>query len=77
MVAAVATSPAASNKSFEIRRQEAADGKGVGMAPADYQRLLLGLVEDRHRPRRGLEPLPAPAAPPKPVTEERKKVGVV
>lgn len=75
VVAAVATSPAAANKSFEVRRHEAADGRGVGMGPADMQRLLLGLVEDRHRPRRGLEPLPAPSAPPKPVTDERKKVG--
>ena len=36
-------------------------------------RLFLGAAEDRLRQRVGLEPFPAPVAPPAPVSEERKK----
>ncbi|KAL4457749.1 hypothetical protein ABPG75_012614 [Micractinium tetrahymenae] len=73
MVAAALGTPAAANKTAELRRCEAADAAGKTMSEQDNLRLLLGLAQDRHRPRIGLEPFPAPAPPPPPVTAERKK----
>ena len=73
VVAAAAALPAAANKTFEVRRQEAADAQGRAMAPSDRLRMFLGVQRDAARVQAGLEPFPAPAAPPAPPTEERKK----
>lgn len=73
VVAAAACLPAAVGKTFELRRQESADAKGVAMTPRDFLRLLLGVAPDRRRPAAGLEPMPAVVPPLPPVTEERKK----
>lgn len=67
--------PSAANKTVELRRSEALDGKGKAMGSGDVLRLFLGAVEDRKRVGAGLEPFPAPAPVPAPVTMERKKVG--
>eukprot|EP00887_Chlorella_sp_A99_P002649 scaffold6.g2649.t1 len=54
------------------RKAQPDDGaEGRGMGPRETLRLLLSLVEDWRRQRAGLEPFPAPAAPPAPVTKER------
>lgn len=73
LVAAAAGSPAAVGKTFEVRRKAQPDdgAEGRGMGPRETLRLLLSLVEDWRRQRAGLEPFPAPAAPPAPVTKER------
>ncbi len=72
---AAAALPAAANKTVEVRRSEALDGKGKAMGDGDVLRLFLGVAEDRLRAAVGIEPFPAPALPPAPVTAERKKVG--
>ncbi len=74
LVASASSLPSAGNKTFEVRRDESVDAKGKEMTPRDTLRLFLGLVEDRHRVRVGLNPFPMPAKAPAPVTDERKKV---
>ncbi|PRW55975.1 nadh:ubiquinone oxidoreductase complex i intermediate-associated 30 [Chlorella sorokiniana] len=65
--------PSAAQKTMELRRQEATDAADKAMTDLDNLRLFLGLVQDKHRQRVGLEPFPAPAPVPPPVTDERKK----
>jgi len=76
-VAAVVTAatvlPAATDKTFELRRQEALDAQGKAMTSVDMLRLFLGVQRDARRARFGIEPFPSPTPPPAPVTEERKK----
>ncbi|CAL8465559.1 g5095 [Coccomyxa elongata] len=69
-VAALGTG-ASVGKTVEVRRSEAAGDKGKKPNLADLERLFLMTVEDRHRPRINLGPLPAPVPPPKPPTPER------
>ena len=51
---------------LQVRRSEAGDAQGKAPQQAELQRMLLSLVEDRHRPRVGLRPLPASSPPPPP-----------
>ena len=60
------------NKTFEVRRSEAADAQGREMTSQDMLRLFLGVAPDRFRAKIGLEPFPGPAPPPPPPTDERK-----
>ena len=53
----------------QVRRSEAGDAQGKAPQKADLQRALLSLVEDRHRARVGLRPLPASTAPPPPASK--------
>ena len=55
-------------KTVEIRRSEAAGDRGKASSQPDLERLFLTAVQDRHRPRINLAPLPAPVPPPKPPT---------
>lgn len=73
VIAAAVAMPTATNKTFEIRRKESADAKGKETTPLDVQRLFLDVVSDGARVKRGLQPFPAPAVLPAPVSEERKK----
>lgn len=73
VVAEALNTPFATGKTFEVRRSEAADGKGSAMTSARLRRALLQLVEDRVRPDVGLWPFPKVVAPPPPPTEERKQ----
>ena len=73
LVAAAAGSPVAAGKTFEVRRAVAADVGWAEAGPRDALRLLLGCAPDTQRQQVGLEPFPAPVAPPLPVTQERKK----
>ncbi|EIE22978.1 CIA30-domain-containing protein [Coccomyxa subellipsoidea C-169] len=71
-VAVAALGTAASvGKTVEIRRSEAAGDRGKASSQPDLERLFLTAVQDRHRPRINLAPLPAPVPPPKPPTPER------
>lgn len=72
LVATAAGLPAAANKTFEVRRSEAADAQGRSMGDLDILRLFLGVVPDRYRAKAGLEPFPAPAPPPPPPSDNRK-----
>ncbi|GFR43419.1 hypothetical protein Agub_g4500 [Astrephomene gubernaculifera] len=66
--------PEAVNKTFELRRNEAAESKGKRpMGRRDYNRLFLKLALDKHRWRVGLQPMPKAVPPPPPVTEKRRK----
>ncbi|EFJ53199.1 hypothetical protein VOLCADRAFT_102805 [Volvox carteri f. nagariensis] len=66
--------PEATGKTFELRRNEAAESKGKRpMGRQDYVRLFLKLALDKHRWRVGLQPMPKPVPPPSPVTEERRR----
>ncbi|GLC44733.1 hypothetical protein PLESTB_000970600 [Pleodorina starrii] len=66
--------PEAAGKTFELRRNEAAEGKGKRpMATRDYVRLFLKLAQDKYRWRVGLQPMPKAVPPPAPVTEERRQ----
>lgn len=73
VVAAAAGLPAAAGKTFEIRRQQAADAQGRAMTPVDYLRMMLSIQRDAVRTKAGIEPFPTPAPPPPPPTEERKQ----
>ena len=72
LVAAAAGLPAAVDKTFEVRRSEAADAQGCSMGDVDTLRLFLGVVPDRYRAKIGLGPFPAPAPPPPPPSDDRK-----
>ncbi|GIL67255.1 hypothetical protein Vafri_20690 [Volvox africanus] len=66
--------PEATGKTYELRRNEAAESKGKRpMGQRDYVRLFLKLALDKHRWRVGLQPMPRAVPPPAPVTEERRK----
>jgi uncharacterized protein YbjT (DUF2867 family) len=65
--------PSAARKTFELRRQQAADAKGKEMTHGDMLRLFLGIVPDSARPRIGAEPFPAVVPPPPPPTQDRKE----
>ncbi|GAB4820680.1 hypothetical protein N2152v2_007726 [Parachlorella kessleri] len=73
LVLAATRLPSAANKTLEVRRSEALDGKGQAMGAGDVLRLFLGAAEDRLRARVGIEPFPAPAPPPPAPSQERKK----
>lgn len=62
----------AEGKTVEIRRSEATDAQGKSMTDAQVQKLYLNIAKDTIRTRMGLLPFPAPAAPPAPVSQERK-----
>ena len=66
-------SPAGVNRTFELRRSEAAVDAGKASTLRDLQRQMLVLVSDEQRTAVGLRPLPAPCDPPAPVTAERKQ----
>ena len=61
-------------KTLEVRRSEAADARGRSPSPVDMERLFLGAVLDRHRPRVALPPFPKAAPAPPAPTEQRKQV---
>ena len=61
-------------KTLEVRRSEAADARGRSPSPADMERLFLGSVLDRNRPRIALPPFPRAAPPPSAPSEQRTKV---
>ncbi|GIL92972.1 hypothetical protein Vretimale_15467 [Volvox reticuliferus] len=66
--------PEATGKTFELRRNEAAESKGKRpMGQKDYVRLFLKLALDKQRWRVGLRPMPKAVPPPAPVSEERRK----
>jgi len=73
VTAAALGSPASANRTFELRRSEAAVDAGKKSSLLDVQRMMLALVPDSQRTSMGLRPLPPPCAPPAPVTQERKK----
>ncbi|KAI8465804.1 MAG: complex I intermediate-associated protein 30-domain-containing protein [Monoraphidium minutum] len=73
LVAAALASPDAADKTFELRRSEAADAAGKPMGPRQFTRLFLKLAPDAHRWRVGLQPFPKAVPPPAPPTEERTK----
>ena len=60
-------------KTLEVRRCEAADAKGKATTPEQLRRMFYTAVEDRRRATVGLRPLPKPALPPAPPSEERMK----
>jgi NAD(P)-dependent dehydrogenase (short-subunit alcohol dehydrogenase family) len=66
-------SPAGVNRTFELRRSEAAVDAGKTSTLRDVQRQMLVLVPDEQRTAVGLRPLPAPCDPPAAVTPERKQ----
>ncbi len=68
------SSRAGAGKTLEVRRSEAADARGKAPTPVDMERLFLGSVLDRHRPRVALPPFPKAAPPPAKPSEQRQKV---
>ena len=69
-------SRAGAGKTLEVRRGEAADARGRTPSPADIERLFLGSVLDRHRPRVALPPFPKAAPPPAKPSEQRQQVSL-
>ncbi len=59
---------------MEIRRSEAADARNKTPGPASMERLFLGSVLDRHRPRVALPPFPKAAPLPAKPSEQRQQV---
>ena len=60
-------------KTLEVRRSEAADAKGKATTPQQLRRMFYTAVEDCRRATVGLRPLPKPALPLAPPSEERMK----
>eukprot|EP00894_Picocystis_sp_ML_P005065 jgi/Pico_ML_1/55582/g1249.t1 len=71
VVVAALRSPAAVNKTFELRRGESGESKGKSMSSRDMYGMFSALVKDFDRPTRGMYPLPAATDPPPPPTPER------
>ena len=63
----------ASNKTFEVRRNEAMDARGrkQAMSSSEHRRLFFKLSEDRKRTRAGLRVFPPAVPPPPPATREQ------
>eukprot|EP00899_Mesostigma_viride_P022438 jgi/Mesvir1/3379/Mv05084-RA.2 len=72
VIASVLTSPAAADKTIEVRRA-AGVVKGRGGSGLTVEGQLLRCVQDRDRVKAGMRPFPAWVEPPPPVTEDRLK----
>ena len=70
------SSRAGAGKTLEVRRSEAADARGKTPSPIDTERLFLGSVLDRHRPRVALPPFPKAAPPPAKPSEQRQQASL-
>jgi len=69
-IAAALDSPYAAYKTFELRRDEAEDGRNK---PTDYAEVFKGMVKDSDRVVSGILPFPEPSDPPSDVSDERRK----